>query len=317
MHSIFQIVAVFYILSAHTAVNGSEFDYEHQSKWYDDFRQCSLQRQSPIELNSNEAVVLYTILPLKFIHYDVPYKKAVRTENNGHTANIQLPTTRVDAAYIIGGPLPSRTTYIMESLHFHWGSNDTHGSEHVLDSGRYSMEMHLLHRNTKYATVEQAREHEDGLAVLAVLYAVNVNATADFIGLNEVINVLESISEFNRSTEIDNFLLSVLLGDMDVSEFYTYAGSLTTPPCSQAVTWVVFSHAITITPSQMKRFRRLSDGHGAALENNYRALQAKGNRRVFLRRKRKVLESLLQSPLYWELLNKLKPQGQTVANDEK
>lgn len=128
---------------------------------------------------------------------------------------------------------------------------------------------------------------------------------------------MESISEFNRSTEIDNFLLSVLLGDMDVSEFYTYAGSLTTPPCSQAVTWVVFSHAITITPSQMKRFRRLSDGHGAALENNYRALQAKGNRRVFLRRKRKVLESLLQSPLYWELLNKLKPQGQTVANDEK
>uniref|UniRef100_A0A0A1WMG7 Carbonic anhydrase n=1 Tax=Zeugodacus cucurbitae TaxID=28588 RepID=A0A0A1WMG7_ZEUCU len=307
------VLAVFCILFLHRTVNGSEFDYEHQSKWYDDFKQCSFNRQSPIELNSNEAVISYDILPLKFIHYDVPYKKAVRSENNGHTANIQLPTTRLDAAYIVGGPLQNQTTYIMESLHFHWGSNESHGSEHVLDSERYSMEMHLLHRNTKYATVEEAREHEDGLAVLAVLYVVNVTATADFVGLNEVINVLESISEFNRSTEIDNFLLSVLLGDMDVAEFYTYAGSLTTPPCSQAVTWVVFSHPITITSSQMKRFRRLSDGHGATLENNYRALQAKGNRKVFLRRKRKVLESTVQSPLYWELLNKLKPQAQTAT----
>ncbi|XP_036324613.1 carbonic anhydrase 2-like [Rhagoletis pomonella] len=285
----------------------SDFDYEHQSKWYDNYQQCSFNRQSPIELNSNEAIVSYDMPLVNFVHYDVPYRTAVRSENNGHTANIQLPTTRRDAAYITGGPLVENTTYIMESLHFHWGSNDSHGSEHVLNSQRYAMEMHLLHRNTKYASVEEAREHEDGLAVLAVLY--ESTASTDFEGLNEVVDVLESISEFNRSTEIKNFTLSVLLGDMDTAEFYTYAGSLTTPPCSQAVTWVIFSQPINITHSQLMRFHKMSDGHGDTLENNYRALQAKGNRKVYLRNKRKVLESSVQSSLYWELLNKLKAQG--------
>ncbi|XP_054725321.1 carbonic anhydrase 2-like [Anastrepha obliqua] len=311
------LFATFCTFCLYKNVNGSGFDYEHQSKWYDDFQQCGFSRQSPIELNSNEAIISFDMPIINFVHYDVPYMEAVRSENNGHTANIQFPTTVPDSAFITGGPLLENTTYIMESLHFHWGSNDTHGSEHVLNSERYSMEMHLLHRNSKYATVEEAREHEDGLAVLAVLYKVNATATNDFEGLNEVINVLESISEFNCTTEIDTFMLSVLLGDMDVTEFYTYAGSLTTPPCSQAVTWVVFSHAITITHSQMKRFHKMSDDHGSTMENNYRALQAKGNRKVYLRNKRKVLESSVQSPLYWELLEKLKQQGSAAESARK
>lgn len=128
---------------------------------------------------------------------------------------------------------------------------------------------------------------------------------------------MESISEFNRSTEIDDFLLSVLLGDLDTSEFYTYAGSLTTPPCSQAVTWLVFAQPITITSSQMTRFHKLQDDHGIAMENNYRALQAKGNRKVYLRKTRRVLESTVQSPLYWELLKKLKPQEDEAADSRK
>lgn len=106
------------------------------------------------------------------------------TENNGHTANILLPKPKgyvpdlwqiYDriSPHISGGKLPYGR-FVAESIHFHWGSKDVHGSEHVIDSERYSMEMHILHRNSKYRTVEDARENADGLAVLAVLYNVQV-----------------------------------------------------------------------------------------------------------------------------------------------
>lgn len=104
--------------------------------------------------------------------------------NNGHTVNLQLPKPDgyIDSLWqiydrflpTISGGLLLDGRFITESVHFHWGSKDTHGSEHVIDNQRYSMEMHILHRNTKYQTVEEARKHTDGLAVLAVFYHVKV-----------------------------------------------------------------------------------------------------------------------------------------------
>lgn len=61
-------------------------------------------------------------------------------------------------------------------------------------------------------------------------------------------------------------------------------GSLTTPSCNEAVTWLVFPETIPISLSQMSKFRSLSNGiEGLLLLDNYRHLQPIGNRKIFLR----------------------------------
>lgn len=61
-------------------------------------------------------------------------------------------------------------------------------------------------------------------------------------------------------------------------------GSLTTPKCNEAVTWIIFPDTIPISLSQMAKFRSLSNLiEGLLLVDNYRHLQPVGNRKVFIR----------------------------------
>ena len=56
--------------------------------------------------------------------------------------------------------------------HWHWGSSDAQGSEHKVEGKSFPMELHLVHWNKKYSSVEEAVNKEDGLAVIAFLYQV-------------------------------------------------------------------------------------------------------------------------------------------------
>ena len=56
--------------------------------------------------------------------------------NNGHTAQVDvIETLAGDVGILSGGPLAS--DYQILQLHFHWGSDNTQGSEHTLDGQRY------------------------------------------------------------------------------------------------------------------------------------------------------------------------------------
>lgn len=78
------------------------------------------------------------------------------------------------SANITGSPLASET-FILESMHFHWGHKDTWGAEHVVDGDHFSVELHFVHRNSKYATIDEAIKHKNGLTVLAVFFQVKVS----------------------------------------------------------------------------------------------------------------------------------------------
>lgn len=267
----------------------------NQAKWYDDYSQCSYKRQSPIELNTEDAKISNDLPKLFFHNYDMLYPQKVVVENNGHTANIDLPKIEVSSLFgkniinqmlpqIYGGPLHA-DRFIAESLHFHWGSRDSHGSEHVIDSTRHTMEMHVLHRNSKYDTVEEARENADGLAVAAIIFQAGTD-NYDYAGLSSIIEILDDVKDFNTTKEIDSFFnLATLVGEeMDSDSYFTYEGSLTTPPCSESVTWIVFTDILQMSSFQMNKFHNMRDESHAVLENNYRSLQAKGSRVVTLRK---------------------------------
>ena len=77
-----------------------------------------------------------------------------------------------------GGPLSN--SYQLLQLHFHWGSNDSQGSEHTINGERFPMEMHLVHQSSDLEWgVDSATDPDnvvDGLAVAAFMWEVCIQA---------------------------------------------------------------------------------------------------------------------------------------------
>lgn len=140
-----------------------------------------------------------------------------------------LPATRNgQRAYISGGALPD--AFEAQSVHFHWGSEQKKGSEHALNGQRYNVEMHIVHKNKKYAniTVGEASAFEDGLAVLGVFFvAGRPRPNSRQYGLNKIFNQLPRITEYQSNATISGQLsVGQLLGDIITADFFSYNGKL-------------------------------------------------------------------------------------------
>lgn len=79
--------------------------------------------------------------------------------------NVSVP------ARIFGGPL-ANGTYVFEQMHFHWGENDTQGSEDLINNHSFAMELHAVFFKEDYRSMTDAIHHSDGLAVLAYFFEV-------------------------------------------------------------------------------------------------------------------------------------------------
>ena len=132
--------------------------------------------------------------------------------------------------------------------------------------------MHMVHMKTSCTSMAQALTQPDGLAVVAVLFAGDTpaasNGTTDQRDLHAIANNLYKILTFSKSNLL--FLISGLLKKISdtttiVEEpfnfgqllpptnraYYRYMGSLTTPPCSEAVVWTVMMQQQMITDKQV------------------------------------------------------------------
>ena len=83
-------------------------------------------------------------------------------------------------ALLKGGPLSDE--YKVLQLHFHWGSDDTKGSEHTYDGMAFPMELHVVHWNSKYlkagsADLDTILTSVDGLAVTGFMFQLDVSRT--------------------------------------------------------------------------------------------------------------------------------------------
>ncbi|XP_073818052.1 carbonic anhydrase 2-like isoform X2 [Musca autumnalis] len=262
--------------------DADHFTYDEPEKWHTQFPQCGGSKQSPIVISTPKAVDIL-IPPLEFGLYDTPLSKTINLHNNGHTVEFKIPATiSGDKPYIRGGLLDD--VYEVEQVHFHWGSPTSKGSEHVLNGHRYDIEMHIVHRNTKYPSVEIARQFEDGIAVVAVLFKVVKSENVFYPGLNVIYNRLQNVHTFNTTSDT-MYLISLgsLLGNINREDFYTYQGSLTTPPCSEAVSWIIFSDVLPISYRELPKFWNILNEKGNTFVN-VRPVQYKGFRKVFHRK---------------------------------
>ncbi|KAH8332345.1 hypothetical protein KR074_001457, partial [Drosophila pseudoananassae] len=258
-----------------------EYNYDEQGDDWQGTCQTGTA-QSPIDLIFADAKIV-SIPRLRFNYYNQTLRAPLVITNNGHTANMVIPLTKDgERPYINGGLLPG--DFEVQSVHFHWGSRNSKGSEHAINYERYDVEMHIVHKNTKYANMSDATLNPDGLAVLGVMMrAVNRLSTRNH-GLNKIFNQLPRIVEYNSNATITGTLnVGQLLGNIVTGEFYTYNGSLTTPDCAEAVTWNVFSDVLDFPQRQIAKLYNLNDSRKRPLINNYRSIQDTNDRAIYYR----------------------------------
>ncbi|XP_038292076.1 carbonic anhydrase 15-like isoform X1 [Canis lupus baileyi] len=244
---------------------------------------CGGPAQSPINIDLHLVQQDPALGPFIFQGYHSAPPGPWTLENDGHTVLLRMDTDPQSRLEIRGAGLPL-PAYRALQLHFHWGGPGRAGSEHSVDGQRYPMEMHVVHMNTRYQSIEEARSHPDGLAVLAVLLAERDTDNANFSAL---VSGLKNVSERGVPANLaPTFpLASLLPGASGLSRYYRYSGSLTTPGCQPAVLWTLFADAVPIGRAQVAQFQTvpragLPGSRPAPLTDNFRPQQPLGGRRV-------------------------------------
>jgi carbonic anhydrase len=184
-----------------------------------EFSKCATgTRQSPIDIRGGIAVDLE---PIKFDYR----QSAFSVIDNGHT--VQVNVEAGNSITITG------RRYELVQFHFH------RPSEERINGRQYDMVVHLVHKDP-----------EGRLAVIAVLLdRGSAQAIVQAVWNNLP---LEKGDEVRAGTRID---LAQLLPDD--KRYYTYMGSLTTPPCSEGVLWMVMKQPVPVSVEQVAIFSRL------------------------------------------------------------
>ncbi|XP_051165832.1 carbonic anhydrase 2-like [Leptopilina boulardi] len=242
-----------------------------QKKWGLRYATCNGKNQSPIDLNFT-VPVNPNLKNLKFSFYD-KMPKIVTLTNTGYTVSFKAKWNE-KIPIVSGGPL--KDVYVFEKGHFHWGKNDKKGSEHTIECKRYPLELHLVHYKRGYGSVKEAVNYKDGLVVIGIIFQItnqnNSRATTFIRRLKKLVNSRKT-SVNVRKFNLESFGLNTN------SEFLLYKGSLTTPPCSEIVTWIISKQLSTINSMEMNLFREIGLTKGR--KSNFRSLQWTNKRKVY------------------------------------
>lgn len=183
------------------------------------------KKQSPIDIVTNGMKKGMTAQPIS-LDYQVVGLDIV---NNGHTIQCNYPQ---GSTLKIGDQ-----TYQLLQFHFH------HPSEHTVNGAYYGMEMHLVHKNA-----------EGEIGVLGLL--IREGRESEFLAqLWKYAPKKADQSLVNAEIKVDvRQILPAQLG------YYNYSGSLTTPPCSEAVNWMVLKNVAEASKEQIAAFKALMGG---------------------------------------------------------
>jgi carbonic anhydrase len=227
------------ILAEENKQNWSYGTIDNPAKWAkinSEFALCELgSNQSPINIKNTSLAV--TPLNLEFNYQSTP----LSIINNGHTIQINYkPGSNIKI---------NNEEYELLQFHFHTPS------EHTINNQASAMELHLVHRNAR-----------GQLAVVGVMMQKGLaNPLIDQIWMN-IPPVGKNNNVKTSSINVDNLL-------PNNKEYFSYIGSLTTPPCSENVKWNVLKTPIQVSEKQIKEFQ-------SVYQINARPVQSINNRKI-------------------------------------
>ena len=196
--------------------------------------------QSPIDIVNPMPTELPTIF------YEYYPATGVNIHHNRHTIEVAYPE---GSGIQIDG-----TDYQLLQFHFHAPS------EHTVAGKPFDMEMHLVHQS-----------EEGNLAVVGLLIESGRHHSAfDPIWSHLPSTPLETQRIENGIIDLDLLLmLSEQTTDEPVKAFpstYRYNGSLTTPPCSEGVKWIVLTTPVEMSESQIAAFKAIIHGNNRPVQ---------------------------------------------------
>jgi carbonic anhydrase len=197
---------------------------QHWSELDSDYAACnSGQQQSPIDIRNARKADLPAI---RFDYNSAPLKYVI---NNAHTIRVDYHDAPGTGNFLIVGD----KRYQLTQFHFH------HPSEEYINGRRYEMVLHLMHT--------AADQEVAGVTVL--LKRGHENAT------------IQQIWDNMPSTEAQEEVVNTELNPSGLlphdTGYYLYTGSLTAPPCTEAVKWFVLKTPVEISAEQIQQFTKL------------------------------------------------------------
>jgi len=207
--------------------------------------------QSPININVDRAVKAQ-LDPIEFIYRPSP----LSIIDNGYTVMVNYGE---GSNLMVDG-----RQYRLVQFHFH------KPSEEAINGERTDMVAHLVHQH-----------HDGNLAIVAVFMSTVQPASSrkywwgnDAVKENALINTLwNNVPLVKGKTEMPGVMIDVNQMLPADKNYFTYMGSLTEPPCSENVLWLVLKNPIYVSEEQVKNFDRM-------YPMNARPLQPKGDRLV-------------------------------------
>lgn len=242
------LIGLFLLLSPHARVSAQEepvhWTYEgeegpeHWGEINEDYALCGAGKtQSPINISSAYST---DIIDISFDYSE----SALNILNNGHTIQVN---------YDAGSSITyNGVTYDLLQFHFH------HPSEHTVEGVATPLEVHFVHRDA-----------DGNLAVVGVMLAEGEADNAAFAA------VFASLPA--EKSEVETLDATISAADMlpQTATYFTYSGSLTTPPCSEGVRWLVMQEPVTLGAAQIEAFSTI-------FELNARPVQSLNARDILL-----------------------------------
>lgn len=227
--------AALFALGAHASGHTKHWNYEHSEEgpahWAEldaSFETCAKGKtQSPIDIRN----AVKADLPALQFNYT---EAAPVFVNNGHTIQINLPAGQT---LTVGDK-----AYELLQFHFHTPSEEALNGKHT------AMVAHFVHKNA-------AGE----LGVIGLLIQPGKTNAA-------FAPVFEHLPRKGEKITVDDVKLD-LAAMLPVDKgYYSFAGSLTTPPCSEGVNWMVLKSPIALGAEQIKSFRRIFNANARPIQ---------------------------------------------------
>ncbi|XP_047124847.2 carbonic anhydrase [Hydra vulgaris] len=277
------------VLGNDESAHHGEWSYDSDTGpmyWYYDHPNCNGTRQSPINIIENQTIYNESLTSLLLFNYSTVFNNTnYYLTNNGHTIILGMDSN----SSITVGLFWKGKQYNYYGLHFHWGENDTFGSEHLLSNKHFPLEVHIVHYLNDYGNFSNSLNYADGVLVWGILYQLDNSIDVNNNSLKDVFNNIQNVINAGNKTNIVPVPLSSFVPQNSSDSYYHYAGSLTTPECSESVMWIVNQKFMKVSSIQLQAFRLLK-GHlhnvsdsvePEVLTENDRPIQPLNGRKVY------------------------------------